>query len=93
MENKTRNVPIVRGQSSSSVTSNIDLDVYYGKDDTDDVNDGNNRSSISSDSITSSFIASTPLNVVAGCEFFFFLSYFLKFSSPKIIVIFFSENI
>jgi hypothetical protein len=58
MENKMKNVPIVRGQSSSSVA-----DVNDGNDDTDDGNDANNSSS---DFVTSSnFVTTTPLNVVS----------------------------
>jgi hypothetical protein len=44
------NVPIVREQSSSSIS--VDLDINNGSDDADNVNDWDNRSSIQSHFIT-----------------------------------------
>jgi hypothetical protein len=61
MENKTKNVPTVRGQNSSIVT-NIDVNI---NDNANAANDWDNRSSNPSDFVTSSsFVPSTPLNVV-----------------------------
>jgi hypothetical protein len=63
MENKTKNVPTVRGQNSSIVT-NIDVNI---NDNRDDVNDGGNRNSNPSDFVASSgFIPSTQLNIVTS---------------------------
>jgi hypothetical protein len=50
MENKTKNVPSVQGQSSNIVT-NIDVNI---NDIANDVNDRDNRSSNPSDFVTSS---------------------------------------
>jgi hypothetical protein len=58
---KIANVPIVQEQSLGSVT---DLDINNGNN-TDNDNDGNNRNSIPSNFVaSSSFVISTPLNVV-----------------------------
>jgi hypothetical protein len=76
MEKKNMvNARTVWGQSSSFVTSNIDLDV----DDDDDVNDGNNRSSIPSDFVTSSHFALPPFVSTLPSSAFSSLLLFLLF--------------
>jgi hypothetical protein len=63
IENKTKNIPSDLGQSSNIIT-NVDVN---NNNNTEDVNDGDNRSSNPSDFVTSSsFVPSTPLNVVTS---------------------------